>query len=105
MNSQLSSGLAPILSNNARLLILGSMPGQASLAAQEYYAHPRNLFWPLMQSLFQIDASAAYPQRLAALTARGILLWDVIQHCQRVGSLDSQIQTHSIQINNFAELL
>ena len=83
---------APIADENARILILGSMPGQASLDAGQYYAHKRNLFWPIMAELLQFDVSASYEEKTAALRAAGIALWDVLQSCKREGSLDANIE-------------
>ncbi|HSG51625.1 MAG TPA: DNA-deoxyinosine glycosylase [Rheinheimera sp.] len=87
----------------ATVLILGSMPGAVSLAQQQYYAHPRNLFWPIMAQLCQCDASASYTEKLQQLTDSGIALWDVIDSCQRQGSLDSAIRDE--QVNDFAAFL
>lgn len=98
--SELLSGLAPLAQPGARVLILGSMPGAESLARQQYYAHPRNLFWPLMSELTGLDASSPYQQKMHALTRRGIAVWDVIASCQRSGSLDSAIRNE--QVNDFA---
>jgi double-stranded uracil-DNA glycosylase len=78
-----------------RVLILGSMPGDASLLAGQYYAHPRNRFWPLMQALCGVDAGLDYPQRLQALRATGVGLWDVLAACERPGSLDASIRPGS----------
>lgn len=97
------NGLAAVASPEATVLILGSMPGAVSLAQQQYYAHPRNLFWPIMAQLCQFDASAAYGEKLQQLTASGIALWDVIDSCQRQGSLDSAIRDE--QVNDFATFL
>ena len=81
----------PIASPDARILILGSMPGRASLAAGQYYAHPRNAFWPIMGSLLDFDASRDYPARVDALKVAGIAVWDILDSCHRPGSLDSAI--------------
>jgi len=94
--------LPPVHHPAARVLILGSMPGAASLAAAQYYAHPRNLFWPLMADLIAFDPGAPYPARLQALKAAGIALWDVIGVCRRPGSLDARIDPRSIEVNDFS---
>lgn len=77
------------------------MPGIASLAAGEYYAHPRNQFWPIICSLLQIDGLSSYDARRNALNDCGIAVWDVIQACARDGSLDSAIDKNSIVPNDF----
>lgn len=89
----------PIAGDRAKILILGSMPGEASLAAKQYYAHQRNAFWPIMTQWLQIDAHASYEEKIAALRSSPIALWDVLKSCKRVGSLDSMIETGS-QIGN-----
>ena len=94
----------PILGENPRVLILGSMPGQASLAAQAYYAHPRNAFWPLMGELLGFAPTAPYSERIEALKQAGVALWDVLQSCRRPGSLDANIDPGSIQPNQFYDL-
>ena len=86
-------GLAPVIDADTRLVILGSFPGVASLAAQQYYVHPRNQLWPLLSALWDEDLVAlAYPQRLAGLKRHRTGLWDVYRSCEREGSLDSAIR-------------
>jgi hypoxanthine-DNA glycosylase len=86
-------GLAPVLSRDVRVLILGSFPGDASLAAEQYYAHPRNHFWPLVAAVTGVPLpSLPYRRRLSALLATGIGLWDAIVACRRQGSLDGAIR-------------
>src|SRR5574343_772220 len=91
----------PVAAPDARRLILGSMPGEASLSAGQYYAHPRNAFWRIMGDLLGAGPALPYPARLARLTAAGIALWDVVADCERRGSLDAAIVRESVQANNF----
>ena len=93
MTSRLSrvQSFPPIVSRHSKVLVLGSMPGQASLRARQYYAHPRNAFWRIMGSLFGAGPSLPYEERTARLQSAGIALWDVLQACVRPGSLDASI--------------
>jgi len=86
-------GLAPVVAVRTRLLVLGSFPSAASLAAQQYYAHPRNQFWIILSALWDIDLRALpYARRLAEARRRGLGIWDVYASCRREGSLDSAIE-------------
>jgi hypoxanthine-DNA glycosylase len=82
----------PIVSQQSKLLILGSMPGEASLKAGEYYAHPRNAFWHIMGELFGAGPSLPYQERVVILQSIGVALWDSLQACIRRGSLDASIK-------------
>src|SRR3954463_11699222 len=89
----LLTGLPPVLDQHTRILILGSFPGEASLSAQRYYAHPRNQFWPLLTALTGTDmVTLPYEVRLERLRKHRIGLWDVLAACEREGSLDSAIR-------------
>ncbi len=91
--SPILTGLAPVIDAATRMLILGSFPGAASLAAGQYYAHPRNHLWPILSALTGDDLAALpYAERLPRLLAHGIGLWDVLGACERAGSLDAAIR-------------
>ena len=92
---------APIVDDGARTLILGSIPGKASLDAEEYYAHPRNAFWKIIGELFDVDPAASYAERVQGLKSHRIAVWDAMQACTREGSLDSDIIEDSIVPNAF----
>lgn len=101
------TGLPPIVSSNTRLLILGSFPGVASLAKQQYYGHPQNQFWRILQAIWPSSAggesAGSYEKRSEWLLARGLGVWDVYASCERQGSLDTAIR-HP-KVNDFAALL
>lgn len=94
-----------MLGDAPRVLILGSMPGRRSLADAEYYAHPRNLFWPLMGELFGAHPTLPYADRLTRLTEAGVALWDVLARCERPGSLDASILAETEVPNPIGALL
>ncbi len=81
----------PIESAIARVLILGTMPGRASLQARQYYAHPQNAFWRIAGSIVGFDPGSPYEVRIALMRAAGIAIWDVLRSCTRASSLDSAI--------------
>jgi double-stranded uracil-DNA glycosylase len=95
----------PVIGSASKVLILGSMPGRASLAAAQYYAHPQNAFWRIMDVLGVAEAGLAYDERLAGLTKAGIALWDVLAACERPGSLDACIVADSEVPNDVAGLV
>jgi len=97
------TGLAPVIAPDTRVIVLGSFPGAASLAAGKYYAHPRNQFWPLISAVLGEDLAALpYEERLVRLLAHRFGLWDVLAGCEREGSLDSSIRKPAA--NDFGRL-
>ncbi|MEG2963951.1 MAG: DNA-deoxyinosine glycosylase, partial [Janthinobacterium sp.] len=83
----------PVVDAGTRLLILGSLPGEKSLAHSQYYAHPQNKFWMLLGEVLGVHlTSLPYAERLSTLLAQGVGLWDVVAQAQRTGSLDSNIR-------------
>ncbi len=93
----------PVLAKEPRVLILGTMPGIASLDAQEYYAHPRNAFWKIMATLKGVEYPAIYDEKKQLIRDMNLALWDVCHTCVRPGSLDSNIRYE--EPNAIAELL
>lgn len=87
--------------HDAKILILGSMPGNVSLAAFQYYAHPRNAFWKIMGELYDFEHTQPYGERVQHLQNQKIAVWDVAQQCIRPGSLDSNIVESSVVANDF----
>ena len=103
--SAVLTGLAPLVSPNTRVLILGSFPGVKSLAQQQYYAHPQNQFWKILQALWPdpaLPGADSYRARCAWLLDRGLGVWDVYGACEREGSLDTAIR--SPVVNDIAGL-
>lgn len=95
----------PIADAHARILILGSLPGQVSLQRQQYYAHPHNVFWKIMGRLFGAGPVLPYEERMQHLVQNGIALWDVCAAAQRPGSLDAAIVHASVVPNDFASFI
>lgn len=87
---------APVSNADAKMLILGSMPGKKSLEQNQYYAHPKNVFWEIMGELAGACPTFPYAERLSALKSSGIALWDVLASCERESSLDSHIRNESV---------
>lgn len=102
MTDKIITGFPLIANEDAQVLILGSMPGVASLNVDEYYGHPRNSFWWIMGEILNFDSSAkSYKKRCEVLVDQKIALWDVIYQCKRKGSLDSAIDKTSLLPNDF----
>lgn len=100
-----SKSFPPIADAHARVLILGSLPGQVSLRMQQYYAQPQNAFWKIMGRLFGAGAELPYGERTQCLVANGIALWDVCAAAERPGSLDASIVPSSVVPNDFAAFI
>ncbi|MCY3877895.1 MAG: DNA-deoxyinosine glycosylase [Rhodobacteraceae bacterium] len=99
----MKNGLETIVDDGSRILILGSLPGDTSLAAGRYYAHPRNRFWPILSRAYDEPIEADYRSRLLFLRRHRIALWDVLKAAERRGSLDSNIR--SPVVNDLAALI
>ncbi len=102
MSDRISS-FPPIIDRSSRILILGSIPGVKSLEKQQYYGHPQNKFWKIMFELLNEDFTEDYTERIQILNKHHIALWDVIDSCERKGSLDSEIKNE--EANPIGELL
>jgi len=98
-------GFAPLIGPNPRVLILGSMPSVRSLEQGEYYAHPRNAFWRILDALGLVNGDAPYAQRVENLKQHGVALWDSLKACERPGSLDAAIVLESEVANDFGAFL
>ncbi len=92
----------PVYSPEAVVMIVGSMPSVKSLADSQYYAHPRNAFWPMMFEIFDTEPTSDYEAKKELIRTHGLALWDVAGICEREGSLDSNMR--DIQYNDFAAL-
>ena len=100
-SAALSVGFPPVAAADARVLVLGSLPGRMSLEMQQYYAQPHNAFWKIMGRLFGATQDVPYERRLDLLRAHRVALWDVLAAGERAGSLDSAIVHSSAVINEF----
>jgi hypoxanthine-DNA glycosylase len=105
MTEPLREGLAPVMADGARVLILGSFPSERSLVAGEYYANRRNQFWPLLAAVFGFEPDLSYDERISAVTQHGVALWDVVHSCRRAGSMDAKIDRKSLVVNDFGPML
>lgn len=102
MQNRISS-FPPFIYHQSKILILGSIPGVKSLEKQQYYAHPQNKFWKIIFELFQEEFTEDYAKRITVLKKNHIAIWDVIDSCERKGSLDSEIKNE--EANQIPELL
>ena len=100
-----AEGFPAVEPRRARVLILGTLPSAESIRQGQYYAHPRNAFWPIMGELFGAGRELPYERRLRKLAARGVMLWDVLRAAHRPGSLDSAIHPRQREANAIPELL
>ena len=89
------SSFPPVISKDSKILILGSVPGIKSLEMQEYYAHPQNKFWRILFELFNEDYTTDYAEKIDLLKKNKIAVWDVIDSCERKGSLDNEIKNEN----------
>lgn len=100
-------GLPPLVSNQTRMLVLGSFPSVTSLARQQYYAHPQNAFWRILQAIWPSSpygtSADSYQKRIEWMLDKGLGLWDVYASCEREGSLDSAIRTP--KVNDLPDLM
>lgn len=98
-----SEGFPPVARSDARVLVLGSLPGRRSIAEQQYYAHPRNAFWPIMHELVGVEGS--YADRCEQLVENRIALWDVLASSPRPGSMDADILLENARTNDLEGFL
>ena len=102
MTYRIKEGFPPIIEANSRILILGTMPGEESLKRRQYYAYPRNQFWRILADIYQAQLAEDYSERKEFLRQHQLALWDVLEYCERDGSLDQNIR--NAVPNNFGQL-
>jgi len=102
---RMETGLGPLVGPNPTVLILGSFPSEESLRSRQYYANPRNQFWRLLEVITGIKHDLPYEQRIQAMMAKDIALWDVLHSCARRGSLDREIQMGTVIANDLTAFL
>lgn len=102
MEKSETAGFPPIIGPQPRVLVLGSLPSVKSIEMQQYYGHPQNAFWRIMNELFGIDHKAQYTERVEAVIRHRIAIWDVLAASVRPGSMDSDIVETTARPNNFA---
>ena len=100
-----ATGFPPVEPRLARTLILGTLPSKESMRRGEYYAHPRNAFWPIMGELFGAGREMPHAERIRALANQGVMLWDVLHAAHRPGSLDANIDPRRLEPNDIPSLL
>jgi len=105
MSTKKLTGFPAVVGAKPTILILGSMPGERSLTMREYYGHPQNSFWRIMETLCGAAPELPYEERLDALKRHGIALWDVLKHCERRGSGDGDVRRESEVPNAIGDLL
>lgn len=88
----MKKAFTPFIDNHSKILILGTMPGEKSLELQEYYGNRGNQFWKLLFTMFDLPLTHDYSRKLKFLQEHGIAIWDVLEYCEREGSLDSRIK-------------
>jgi hypoxanthine-DNA glycosylase len=103
MFSAKKQGFPPLIDNNSRVLILGTMPGEQSLQLQQYYGNPLNQFWKILAAVYQIEIGNTYEEKKEFLKKHHLAVWDVLEHCEGPGSLDKNIK--AAEPNDFRNLL
>lgn len=100
-----AKGFPPIVGKRARVLVLGSLPSRQSILRQQYYAHPQNAFWRIMEALLDVDSAKPYSARTALLKEAGVAVWDVLDSSVRPGSMDADIVESTAVSNDIVGFL